>query len=265
VTIPLNRISTNAALMNVFHCRQFMANGTPHALNFEDLIYVFEDVDACTDIVFKRPTVLDEQSGQHKLRSEEDPAKRAAILQKMEDARVKKAAKATSKAILADRLNLSGLLNVLDGVVETPGRILIMTTNRPAMLDPALIRPGRTDRHLHLGEMELDDVCAMLTHYYPNDSDRDGDGVRRRLGMLLERQGVTPAQVEHLVAEAETVEDFLHMLDIREVNKGTTDNDSEQPRDYESSTASSSASSFEEEGEEAEPSAQYEDDRGRTL
>ncbi|KAF0691357.1 hypothetical protein As57867_017338, partial [Aphanomyces stellatus] len=42
-----------------------------------------------------------------------------------------------------DKLNLSGLLNVLDGVVDSPGRILIMTTNHPEKLDPALIRPGR--------------------------------------------------------------------------------------------------------------------------
>ena len=36
-----------------------------------------------------------------------------------------------------------GLLNVLDGIVDTPGRIVIMTTNHPEALDAALIRPGR--------------------------------------------------------------------------------------------------------------------------
>ncbi len=42
-------------------------------------------------------------------------------------------------------ITLSGLLNALDGVVATPGRILIMTTNHPEILDDALIRPGRCD------------------------------------------------------------------------------------------------------------------------
>ena len=42
-------------------------------------------------------------------------------------------------------ITLSGLLNALDGVVSTPGRILIMTTNHPDVLDDALIRPGRCD------------------------------------------------------------------------------------------------------------------------
>ena len=41
-----------------------------------------------------------------------------------------------------DALNLAGLLNVLDGVVDSPGRILVMTTNHPEKLDAALIRPG---------------------------------------------------------------------------------------------------------------------------
>ena len=34
---------------------------------------------------------------------------------------------------------------MLDGVVDSPGRILIMTSNHPEKLDPALIRPGRVD------------------------------------------------------------------------------------------------------------------------
>ena len=49
------------------------------------------------------------------------------------------------------KLTLAGLLNVLDGVVDSPGRILIMTTNHPEKLDPALIRPGRINKRLHLG------------------------------------------------------------------------------------------------------------------
>ena len=40
-------------------------------------------------------------------------------------------------------LNLADVLNILDGILECPGRIVIMTTNHPDKLDPALIRPGR--------------------------------------------------------------------------------------------------------------------------
>jgi len=43
------------------------------------------------------------------------------------------------------RISLSALLNIIDGVAATEGRILIMTTNHLDKLDDALIRPGRVD------------------------------------------------------------------------------------------------------------------------
>ena len=43
------------------------------------------------------------------------------------------------------RISLSALLNVIDGVSSSEGRVLIMTTNHMEKLDAALIRPGRVD------------------------------------------------------------------------------------------------------------------------
>ena len=65
-----------------------------------------------------------------------------------------------------DKLNLSGLLNVLDGVVDTPERIVVMTTNHPEILDPALIRPGRIDQKLLLAYMKWHNVVLMIEHYF---------------------------------------------------------------------------------------------------
>lgn len=45
-----------------------------------------------------------------------------------------------------NQFNLAGLLNVLDGVVDIPGCLVITTTNHPEMLDTDLIRPGRIDK-----------------------------------------------------------------------------------------------------------------------
>lgn len=49
----------------------------------------------------------------------------------------------------SEKLDIGTLLNLMDGILETPGRILIMTTNRASVLDPALIRPGRIDMIVH--------------------------------------------------------------------------------------------------------------------
>ncbi|KAL1973216.1 hypothetical protein VTN31DRAFT_5851 [Thermomyces dupontii] len=48
-------------------------------------------------------------------------------------------------------LSLSALLNAIDGVAAPEGHILIMTTNHPEHLDPALIRPGRVDMQVAFG------------------------------------------------------------------------------------------------------------------
>jgi chaperone BCS1 len=48
---------------------------------------------------------------------------------------------------------MSGLLNVLDGVSSQEGRIVIMTTNRPEQLNGALVRPGRVDMKVLLGNI----------------------------------------------------------------------------------------------------------------
>lgn len=46
------------------------------------------------------------------------------------------------------KCTLGGLLNAIDGAATPDGRILIMTTNHPERLDPALLRPGRIDRQI---------------------------------------------------------------------------------------------------------------------
>ena len=63
----------------------------------------------------------------------------------------------------SQQLTLSYFLNVLDGVIETPGRILIMTTNHPEKLDRALIRPGRIDLKVHFQRCSRADIKEMVT------------------------------------------------------------------------------------------------------
>jgi len=112
-----------------------------------------------------------------------------------------------------DDLNLAGLLNVLDGVVDSPGRIVVMTTNHPDKLDPALIRPGRINKRIHLGFCNGKSVCAMAEHYMqvkltPTD--------REKLESLASKTTVTPAQVEQCCAESEDVAELIgHLAELR--------------------------------------------------
>lgn len=63
-------------------------------------------------------------------------------------------------------LSLGFLLNVLDGVLSTEGQVIVMTTNHPEKLDPALIRPGRTDYRVEIPTLDKPSLEAMYTSYF---------------------------------------------------------------------------------------------------
>jgi hypothetical protein len=62
--------------------------------------------------------------------------------------------------------NLSCLLNMLDGIHECSGRIIIMTTNKLDVLDKALIRPGRIDLKLHFKKCSVYDIAKMIETFW---------------------------------------------------------------------------------------------------
>ena len=69
--------------------------------------------------------------------------------------------------------NLSYLLNMLDGIHECSGRILIMTTNKLDVLDKALIRPGRIDIKINFQKCSLYDISRMIKSFWNIDIPSD--------------------------------------------------------------------------------------------
>ena len=68
-----------------------------------------------------------------------------------------------------EKINLSFILNLLDGILETPGRILIITSNHPEKLDKAFIRPGRIDVNLKVGYCNTTMIQEMFEFFYETD------------------------------------------------------------------------------------------------
>ena len=72
-----------------------------------------------------------------------------------------------------NRLTFSGLLNAVDGVTSTEGRIVFMTTNYVERLDPALIRPGRVDLKQCIGHCSHSQCMKMFVNFYPDQFTKD--------------------------------------------------------------------------------------------
>lgn len=169
--VSLSEIKTKTALKDLFYSDIVTvmeegsggASGKPVTLNIplKQRIYVIEDIDAMDSIVVKRsPTqVMKEAEQREKEKKIAEEAKMiagAAAYNKMVDGVVEN----------KDLLDLSTLLNVLDGVRETPGRIIILSTNYPERLDEALLRPGRFDLMLEFEKHSLSVLRLHIERYY---------------------------------------------------------------------------------------------------
>uniref|UniRef100_A0A5B7AXD6 AAA+ ATPase domain-containing protein n=2 Tax=Davidia involucrata TaxID=16924 RepID=A0A5B7AXD6_DAVIN len=90
-------------------------------------------------------------------------------------------------------VTLSGLLNFIDGLWSSCGdeRIIVFTTNHKDRLDPALLRPGRMDVHIH---MSYCTPCGfkMLASIYLGITEHP---LFWEVEQLIEMTKVTPAEV----------------------------------------------------------------------
>ena len=76
--------------------------------------------------------------------------------------------KSTKEGEGNEKLTLGGVLNAIDGVAQSDGRVLVMTANHQDMLDQALLRPGRVDLQLELGPMTPEMFQEAFERFFPN-------------------------------------------------------------------------------------------------
>ncbi|KAJ5352791.1 ATPase AAA-type core [Penicillium brevicompactum] len=101
-------------------------------------------------------------------------------------------------------ITLSGLLNVIDGVAATEGRILVMTTNHADKLDPALLRPGRVDMTITFGYTSEADIIELFTSIYVTmEGDLARDQILSTITSGLPKQAASKKSAELLNGKAE--------------------------------------------------------------
>ncbi|KAL0727951.1 hypothetical protein Bca4012_024044 [Brassica carinata] len=108
------------------------------------------------------------------------------------------------------KVTLSGLLNFTDGLWSSCGdqRIIIFTTNYKDKLDPALLRPGRMDVHIHMSYCTPSTFEALAWNYLEIKE----HPLFSKIEEGIKETEVTPADVAEQLMRNESVDSILEGL-----------------------------------------------------
>lgn len=192
INVKLSLIKNDNDLIDVFYNENIKVADQTFVLPINKKIFVLEDIDAETNIVEDRSNkvnVVDDQS-ENKLVNN-----------------------IVSKLLLTDidnhnnkGITLSGLLNCLDGVLELNEGIVIITTNHPEKLDPALVREGRITMKINLNYMTSNCICDMIKHYYP-DCELSNEIIKK-----IPNNKYTPAKIENICINNDNIDDIINEI-----------------------------------------------------
>ena len=175
ISFNLRQIKSNQELLLLMNRPWIVCQGFDRAYRPEEVIYCLEDLDALSNTLADRQVPTDQSLTQEFWKTM-DPKK--------------------VKSLISDvsTLDLQGFLNVLDGTIDTPGRVIIMTTNHLSKLDPAIMRPGRVNQVIEFRRITQDCLRQMLEAYFRVSLSSEQI-------VRLPHERITPAQAEEICIE----------------------------------------------------------------
>jgi SpoVK/Ycf46/Vps4 family AAA+-type ATPase len=103
-------------------------------------------------------------------------------------------------------ITLDDILNLWDGIRETPGRILIISSNHYEKLDPALVRPGRIDITHELSNASHNTISEIYFHLF-------GKKINNKKLEKIKEFFYSPAELVNIYIDKNKIEnDFLERL-----------------------------------------------------
>ena len=170
IVLSLKIIKTKRQLERFFFENRYNEDNEKDDISFDKKIIVFEDIDCIGDIVLDR-TKKEEKSTL--IKSDSDNIKIGDVLQSICELNESGTTKIMSKINEEEAITLDDILNLWDGIRETPGRILIISSNHYDKLDPALVRPGRIDITHELNNVSHNTLAEMYLNLFETGIDRE--------------------------------------------------------------------------------------------
>lgn len=168
IIVPTGLVNTNDVLIKLFCDSNFNDKYIP----IEKRLYVIEEIDCggWKDIVVDRSGCSGNKDSYDGGCNEDDSLEEKLI-------ETLKGINGDVKCSVKDKkkdkdgaLTLANLLEMLDGVVETPGRVIVFTSNHPEKLDKALLRPGRINIKMEFKCLEKEDVRRMYNLWFRGEN-----------------------------------------------------------------------------------------------
>ena len=179
IVISLKLIKTKKQLDSIFFEERYNSDNKKGSIGFDKKIIVFEDIDCIGDIVLNREKKKNKSiTGFGKKLDFEELTNKSKVNVGDLLETIVATEKATEKVVefpkilLEDEpITLDDILNIWDGIRETPGRIMIISSNHYHDLDPALIRPGRIDVTLELSYATRTIIKEIYEHLFDETID----------------------------------------------------------------------------------------------
>ena len=157
ICFSFKNIKTKNQLNSIFFEDTYNSDNKKRSIGFDKKIIAFEDIDCIGDIILKREKNINYN---YKTRNSKRKNKNISANQvtnfieqlvNLDTNEQKDIIKMSSEPQPQEEpITLDDILNLWDGLRETPGRIIVISSNHYDKLDPALTRPGRIDISLPL-------------------------------------------------------------------------------------------------------------------
>jgi len=199
IQIPLNKIQNEEDFYKAYFESTYSKKNCDNTIDFNNKIIVFEDVDCMTDLVLDR---------ENKKQNTTDTLDNMAVLESLVVDMASSKDKNTKGSFKKDntcKLTLSFILNLLDGLDENHGRILIITSNYYDKIDKALIRPGRIDLQVEMKNASLNTIKEMYTHYYNSK-------IPAKYLSQMRNEIVSPAELVNFYRTSDSSKEFIQKI-----------------------------------------------------